>query len=97
MGERLADLAAFLSGGVMANQRGRPRASADISPYKLTANEARAMDALCEHGTEKLACHALGIWHSSMSNITRTAMVKLEQPGNRVLAILTWDRWRRTL
>jgi hypothetical protein len=64
-----------------------------ISPWRLTAAEAAAMDAVCEAGGHEGAAEALGVPVRIIRDRCNRAMRKIEAPG-RITRYLKWDRWR---
>jgi DNA-binding CsgD family transcriptional regulator len=64
------------------------------NPWRLSPRQIELMDAICDHGCQKLAARDMGIGVRSVEiNMQR---VNEKIPGaNRVQKILAWDRWRR--
>ena len=66
-----------------------------VSPWGLTPRQAEVMDALIEHGSNKLVARALGMTVQNVEcHITR-ANKKLGG-GSRLARAVAWDRWRRS-
>lgn len=65
-----------------------------VSPWKLTPREAEVLDALCEHGSAKLAARYLGIAVKTAEEHSSCAKQKISG-GTGVVKLLIWDRWRR--
>lgn len=64
------------------------------NPWNLTDAEARAMDALIEHGTHQRAADSLA---RSIKTVEYQIGNARRRMGARVAlhALLEWDRWRR--
>lgn len=66
-----------------------------ISPWKLTPKEAAAMDAMCEHGTAKLAARAIKRSPKTVEAHVASASTKMgATTGARLVKYIRWARWR---
>lgn len=66
-----------------------------MSPWDVTPAEARAMDAMCEHGCYKLACAATGLSRKTIE--THVCRVGKKMRARTVIGkYVAWDRWRRS-
>jgi len=64
------------------------------NPWNLTPGQARALDAICEHGSFKAAAHELGVSECTIE--AHSSNVKKRMGARTLISmVLTWDRWRR--
>lgn len=66
-----------------------------ISPWKLTPKEAQAMDAMCEHGSAKLAARAIARSPKTIEARVFAATRKMGViNGGHLVKYIRWARWR---
>lgn len=65
-----------------------------MNPWGLTEAEARVMDALCDIGVDKRIARHLDVSSRTVEHQLRSARQRMNA-GNRLLAALWWDRYRR--
>jgi DNA-binding NarL/FixJ family response regulator len=64
-----------------------------MNPWNLTATQARVLEALAEHGADKIAARALGVTHRAIElqiSIARKRMGGVD----RLCAVVMYDRWK---
>lgn len=66
-----------------------------VSPWGLTETQAKVMDALVEHGTNKAAARALGLTEGTVEQHTTDISRRMRKYRFRVQRLIAWDRWRR--
>jgi DNA-binding CsgD family transcriptional regulator len=64
-----------------------------MNPWNLTATQARVLEALAEHGADKIAARALGIDHKTVENHTANARKRMGGV-DRLCAVVMYDRWK---
>jgi len=65
------------------------------NPWGLTPRQSEVMDAMCEHGCQKLAARALGLQDSTVQQHVWMANQKMGHHIGHLKKYLEWDRWRR--
>lgn len=65
------------------------------NPWNLTPKECKTLDAVCEHGSIRLAALAVHRSRHTLMQHTRKAGVKMGNSHSIVLKCLMWDRWKR--
>jgi DNA-binding NarL/FixJ family response regulator len=65
------------------------------TPWNLTPCQQRALNELTETGNVKLAARLLDVNHNTTEELVRRAMHKMGA-RNRTMAVLEWDRFRRS-
>lgn len=63
------------------------------NPWNLTARQQDVMDRLIATGCNKAVARELGVHLSTVENHLAKVYERMNRP--RLLAVVTWDRWRR--
>ncbi len=64
------------------------------NPWDLNPTRMKIMQTICAKGSDKLAAKELGLSHRTVETYMRDIRSRMHA-DNRVLAILTFDRWAR--
>lgn len=64
------------------------------NPWNLSDLQCKVLDALVEHGSEKVAAGAIDVHRNAITGGIRAVKEKMGV-SHRVQAILEWDRWKR--
>ena len=75
--------------------RQQPRKLYDSNPWGLSPAVERALDAVCQAGSNKGAARLLGLEHGTVSDHMKTAKHAISAKGTRLQTLLVWDRWRQ--
>lgn len=71
-----------------------PRTRDPSLPYGVTANQARALDAVVIHGDNKSASIVLGIHHATLQQSIRLACKRIPGP-HRLAQLIAWANARQ--
>lgn len=65
------------------------------NPWGLSPAVVRALDALCQAGSNKGAARLLGLEAATINDHMKRARVAVNAKGTRLHTLLAWDRWRQ--
>ncbi len=79
----------------LSTPRRRRRKLYDSNPWGLSPAVERALDAVCQAGSNKGAARLLGLEHVTVSDNMKSAKRAIGAKGTRLQTLLVWDRWRQ--